>query len=116
MLIKVKNLRLKTILGIHEWEKHIDREIIINAEIETNHRDCLTSDDISDAINYEEIVSKIKNLLHSKRFKLIEKMTAELMDKIMEDKRITRCKLEVDKVGVIPGIDSFSITLESHGS
>lgn len=115
MLIKIKNLRLKTILGIHAWENHIDREIIINAEIETNHKNSLTSDAIIDTIDYEEIVLKIKNLLQSKRFKLIEKMAAEIMKKIMEDHRISRCRLEVDKVGVIAGIDSFSITLEENG-
>jgi dihydroneopterin aldolase len=115
MLIKIKNLRLKTILGVHAWEDHIDREIIINAEIETNYGVSLTSDNITDTIDYEEIVSKIKTLLQSQRFKLIEKMAAEIMKKIMEDHRISRCKLEVDKVGVIPGIDSFSITLEENG-
>lgn len=103
-------------MGIHEWENHIDREIIINAELETNHENSLTSDNIEDTINYEEIVAKIQNLLQSKRFKLIEKMAAEIMSKLMEDKRIRRCKLEVDKVGAIKDIDSFSIILESHGS
>ncbi len=115
MLIKIKNLRLKTILGVHAWEETIDREIIINAEIETNEVASLASDNIDDTINYDEIIFKIKNLVKSKRFKLIEKMTAEILDKIMQDKRISRCKVEVDKVGVIDDVDSFSVTLESHG-
>jgi len=116
VLIKIKNLRLKTIVGIHDWENHVDRELIINAEIQTNQTDSFTSDNIADTVDYEELVSKIKNLIQSKRFKLIEKMTAEILDKIMEDKRIARCKLEIDKVGALTDIDSFSITLERHGS
>ena len=116
VLIKIKNLRLTTIIGVHAWEDHVDREIIINAEIETKNVASLTTDNIADTIDYDEVVSKIKNLLQSKRFKLIEKMAAEIMQKIMEDKRIFRCKLEVDKVGVIAGVDSFSITLEQYGS
>jgi FolB domain-containing protein len=115
MLIKIKNLRLKTILGIHPWEENFDREIIINAEIETKHLDSQLSDDISDTIDYDTIVTKIKNLINSKRFKLIEKMAAEIVDVVIEDKRIFRCKVEVDKVGVIEGVDSFSITLERYG-
>ena len=115
MLIKIKNLRLKTVLGIHAWEEKIDREIIINAEIETNNFDSLASDNIEDTIDYDSIVLKIRNLLQSQRFKLIEKMAAEIMKKIMEDKRIIRCKLEVDKVGVFVDVDSFSVTLEQYG-
>lgn len=115
MLIKIKNLRLTTFLGIHAWEEYLNREIIINAEIETNHTTSLASDNIEDTISYEDIVLKIRNLLETNRFKLIEKMAGEIMKKIIEDRRIKRCKLEVDKIGVIDGIDSFSITLEQHG-
>lgn len=115
MLIKIKNLKLKTILGVHAWEENINREIIINAEIETNDLSSLSSDDIKDTIDYDILILKIKNLVNSKRFKLIEKMAAEIMREIMEDARISRCKLEIDKVGVIADVDSFSVTLEQHG-
>ncbi len=115
MLIKIKNLRLKTILGIHPWEENVDREVIINAELETKYLNSQISDDINDTIDYDTIVTKIKNIILKKRFKLIEKMAAEIIDAIMEDKRIFRSKVEVDKVGVIDGVDSFSITLERYG-
>lgn len=115
MLIKIKNLKLTTILGVHAWEENVNREIIINAEIETNDVSSLSSDDIKDTIDYDILILKIKNLVVSRRFKLIEKMTAEIMREIMEDPRISRCKLEVDKVGVIADVDSFSVTLEQHG-
>ena len=74
MIIKIKNLRLKTILGIYEWEENVDREIIINAKIHTNFDRALISDEISDALDYDDIVTKIKNLIANKRFKLVEKM------------------------------------------
>jgi len=112
VLIRIKNLRLKTILGVHAWEAHVDREIIINAELETNHLDSLTSDNIADTIDYDIIINKIKRLVATKKFKLIEKMAVEIMREIMEDKRISRCRLEVDKVGVVDSVDSFSVTLE----
>ena len=115
MLIKIKNLKLKTILGVHAWEENINREIIINAEIETNNLSSLSSDDIKDTIDYDILILKIKNLISSKRFKLIEKMAAEIMREIMEDTNISRCKLEIDKVCVIADVDSFSVTLEQHG-
>lgn len=112
MLIKIKNLKLKTFLGVYEWEKSHDREIIINAEIYTDHDESTVSDHLSDTIDYDEIIGKIKNLINEQRFKLIEKMAGEVMKKIMEDSRINKCKLEIDKVGVVDGIDSFSVTIE----
>lgn len=114
MFIKIKNLHLKTIIGIHDWEEKIDREIIINATIETDCEKGLQSDDISDTINYDTLITKIKNLIANNRFKLIEKMAQQVMDVILEDQRIKACTLEVDKVGVIDGVDSFSIIISQN--
>ncbi len=112
MLIKIKNLRLQTFLGVYEWEKTHNREIIINAEISTDHDKALESDNLSDTIDYDEIIAKIRNLISEKKFKLIEKMAAEVMKEIMRDPRIKKCKLEIDKVGVVEGVESFSVLIE----
>jgi len=112
VIIKIKNFRLKTIIGIHEWEEKIDREIIVNAEIATDFTNSLISDNISDALDYELITSKIKNLVATRKFRLVEKMAQEIMNVIMEDKRIAKCKLEIDKVGAVEFLESFSITIE----
>ncbi len=112
MLLKIKNLKLKTILGIHEWEEKTPREIIINAEIETDFINSLNSDNISDAIDYDKITSDIKNLIATKRFKLVEKMAQEVMNLILQDRRVKKCRLEIDKVGAVESLDSFAIAIE----
>jgi FolB domain-containing protein len=112
MLLKIKNLKLKTILGIYAWEEHVEREIIINLEIESDSNLALTSDNIEDAIDYDKISNKVKNLIATTRFKLIEKMAQEVMNKIMQDQRIIRCKIEIDKVGALDFVESASITIE----
>jgi FolB domain-containing protein len=114
MIIKIKNLRLKTVIGIFDWESNVDREIIINVEISSNSLKGLHSDNISDAIDYDQLISKIKNLVASNRFKLVEKLAQTLMDEILTDKRISRCKLEIDKVGAVENVDSFSVIIEQE--
>ncbi len=114
MLIKIKNLKLHTIIGVHNWEKTFNREIIINAEIESDFTQSLESDNIEDTIDYDIITTKIKNLITQSRFKLIEKMAQEVMNKIMEDNRIKRCKLEIDKVAVVENVEAFSVTIEQY--
>ncbi len=112
MIIKIKNLKIKTIIGLYKWEDSIDREIIINVEIDTDFTKSLVSDDIVDAIDYDLIIVKIRNVIAKKRFKLVEKMAQEIIDSIMEDHRIKRCRLEIDKVGAVKDVESFSVTIE----
>lgn len=112
MLIKIKNLRLKTTIGVYDWEKNFNREIIINAEIEVKNSKSTTSDKLCDTIDYDQITKNIKEVATKNHFKLIEKLAGEIIKKIMQDKRITRCKVEIDKMKVVKDVESFSVTLE----
>lgn len=111
MIIKIKNLKLETILGIYDHEQDVKRPIIINATIFTNAEEARFSNEIQDTIDYDIIVKQIKSYVASKNFQLIEKMNQEILDLIMRDKRISKCILEIDKVGVVADVESFSITL-----
>ena len=110
MLIKLKNLHLKTIIGVYKWEDDVERKILINIELETDHVESMKSDDIKDAIDYDVITKNIKDLVKNNRFKLVEKMVDEILNLIMTDKKIKKCKLEIDKIGAVADLESFSIT------
>lgn len=114
MIIKIKNLKLEAILGIYDWEQNTKRPIIINAQIHTKADDAKYSNNIKDAIDYDIIVKQIKSYVSSKNFQLIEKMTQEILEIIMKDDRISKCVLEIDKVGVVSNVDSFSVTLSEE--
>lgn len=114
MIIKIKNFKFTTILGIYDWEETTPREIIINAVIETNFDRARFTNNIKDTIDYHELITKIKNLLTSKKFKLIEEMVQQTLDLIMEDKRVKKCQVEIDKVGIVENVESFSITLSQE--
>lgn len=111
MIIKIKNFKFKTILGIYEWEEKIEREIIVNALIETDYDRARFTNNIKDTIDYYELITKIKKFLSTKKFQLIEELTQQMLDLIMEDQRIKRCEIEIDKVRVVENVESFSITL-----
>ena len=111
MIIKIKNLRLTTIIGIHEWEKTFDRKIVINLKITTDSNDLLISDDIKNTIDNEEIVKQIRQIVAKSKAELVEKLAEEIISAIMIDVRIKKCQLEVDKLKPLEDITSFSITL-----
>ncbi|HLD77084.1 MAG TPA: dihydroneopterin aldolase [Rickettsiales bacterium] len=111
MIIKIKNFRFQTILGIYDWEQKIDREITINAIIHTNFDKARFTHKIQDTIDYDDIINKIKDLLSNNKFKLIEELAQNILESIMKDKRIDKVELEIDKLRVVDNVESFSITL-----
>lgn len=114
MITKIKNLRLNTIIGVFDWEEKVNREIIINIEITSSDNKAAYSDNIADAIDYDSLVLKVKNLVANNRFKLVEKLAQSVIDEILKDRRIKKCKVEVDKVGAVENVESFSVTIEQE--
>lgn len=111
MLIRIKNLRLKTIIGIYKFEEKIQRELIFNIEVEIKSNKALQSDSIADTVDYDNLI-KITKKIGKKKFALIEKMAAEIIDEIMKNKKIARCKLEIDKTKLYDDVDTCSVVIE----
>ena len=109
MIVRIKNLKLRTIIGIQEWERTEKQDIIINIEYETNAEKAAKSDDINDTINYKTLNKKIIEKVESTSFFLLEKLASCILEIIMEDKRITRAKVEIDKPGALRFADSVSV-------
>jgi dihydroneopterin aldolase len=110
VIIRIKNLRVETIIGVYEWENDYQRTLLFNAEVEIDNENSMKSDDLKDTVDYDVIVNQIVDFTKQNRCLLIEKMVGEILDIIMQDKRIKRCTLEVDKLKVYDFVDSLSVT------
>lgn len=113
MKIKIKDFKLKTNIGIYDWEKTFEREIIINLEIKTDDLKSTVSDQIQDTIDYESIYNQIKEIVANNKFNLIEKLAQKILDAIMVDKRICQAKIEIDKLNIFDEVMSCAVCLES---
>jgi dihydroneopterin aldolase len=107
--IKIKNLRLKTIIGVYNWEQKIDRDININASFETDDKPT-QSDELEDTIDYDKIVNSIKFIVENSKFKLVEGMLGAIIREITINPRIKKCFLEIEKIGAVKDLESFSVS------
>ena len=111
MIIRIKNLRLRTIIGIYDWERTELQDVIINAEIEFDGAKAAGSDNIQDTIDYKIINKKIIEMVESSKLFLVEKLADTVLKIIMEDKKVKSAKVEIDKPGALRFTDSVSVTV-----
>jgi FolB domain-containing protein len=114
MIIKVKNLKLQTILGIYNWEKEKPRDVVINLSMEIDPEPVLNSNNIEDTIDYHAVGMLIKDLLDGNDFDLVEDLANQILNLVMQDERITTAEIEVDKPKAFDLADSVSVTLVRH--
>jgi len=110
-IIRIKNLRLRTFIGIKEEEIANRQDIVINVVIHYPAERARASEDINDALNYRTIAKRIIQYVESQRFSLLEKLTQDVLDLACEHPWVTRAEVEIDKPHALRYADSVSITL-----
>lgn len=114
MIIRIKNLRLRTIVGIEDWERKNKQDIIVNIEIEYDGSQAGDSDDIADTVNYKTIKQQIIKIVEESRYHLLDKLASEIVNILMEEKRIQRARVEVDKPRALRFADSVSVEVSAE--
>jgi D-erythro-7,8-dihydroneopterin triphosphate epimerase len=110
-IIRIKNLRLRTYIGIKEEEIKNRQDVIVNAVIHCQAEAAVASNIIGDALNYRTISKAIIALVDDQRFSLLERMTYEILEIVMAHPDVLKAEVEVDKVGALRYSDSVSIAL-----
>ncbi|HEV57003.1 MAG TPA: dihydroneopterin aldolase [Phycisphaerales bacterium] len=99
--IVIKDLLIRTIVGINEEERRNRQDVLINI---TLHADTLlagASDDIQDAVNYRTITKKVIRRVGESSFYLVEKMAAEIAAICLDDPRVEAVDVRVEKPGAL---------------
>ncbi|HOV13769.1 MAG TPA: dihydroneopterin aldolase [Spirochaetota bacterium] len=108
--IKIKNLKLQTIIGIHDYERQNKQDIIINIKIKIDDAKATVSDDINDTLDYDKLSKKIIKEVENSNFFLIEKLTDFVLNIIFEEHKVKYAKVSIDKPNALKSSDSVSTT------
>ncbi|MEJ2041708.1 MAG: dihydroneopterin triphosphate 2'-epimerase [Reinekea sp.] len=115
-MINIKNLRLRTYIGFNPEELEKQQDIIINAEVHYPADTASTTDNEADAVNYKVITKRMIQFVEHGRFKLLEKLVADLLEIAMEHPDVRYARVTVDKPHALRFADSVSITMEDRRS
>lgn len=111
--IRVKNLMLRTFIGINDDEVRNKQDVLINLSILYPASDAVAGNQIEQALNYRTITKAIINHVENNRFALLERLTQELLDLVMSYPQVRYAEVEVDKPHALRFAESVSITLSN---
>ncbi|BAP79540.1 D-erythro-7,8-dihydroneopterin triphosphate2'-epimerase [Pseudomonas sp. MT-1] len=109
--IRVKDLRLRTYIGINEDEILNKQDVLINLTVLYKAVDAVRDNDIDTALNYRTLTKAVIAHVESNRFSLLERMTQEILDLVMSRPSVEYAEVEVDKPHALRFAESVSITL-----
>jgi len=113
-IIRIKNLLVRTIIGFNPEERVNRQDVIINIEIEVDVTRAVSTDHQDEIYNYKAITKAIIAFVSESKFNLLEKLTNEVLQLVMQDERVLRAKVEIDKPHALRFSESVSVELEAR--
>lgn len=109
--IRVKDLRVRTYIGIKQDEILNKQDVLINLTVVYRAADAVQANDIDTALNYRTLTKAVIAHVEGNRFSLLERLTQEILDLVMSCPGVDYAEVEVDKPHALRFAQSVSITL-----
>jgi dihydroneopterin aldolase/D-erythro-7,8-dihydroneopterin triphosphate epimerase len=110
--ILIKDLFLRTIIGVNDEERTERQDVLINLIVETDTRKAGQTDDIDDAVNYRTLTKQVIELVETSRFLLVERLAEEIAAVCLSDSRVERVSVTVEKPLALRFARSVGISIE----
>lgn len=110
--IFIKNLRVRGILGIHDWERVTPREIIIHVTVYADTRKAARSDDIADCVDYSALAKKVRAHAEYAARMTVEALANDLAEICLQEPKARKVVVRVEKPGAVSEAESVGVEVE----
>jgi FolB domain-containing protein len=109
--IHIRELRLRCILGLRDWERRKKQEIAIDLTLHADLRAACRSDAIDDTVDYSTLKQRVIELVEASAFQLVERLAEAVADLCLEDGRVRRVEVTIDKAGALRFARSVAVSI-----
>ena len=110
--ILVKDLIIKILVGIHNFEKKKKQRVRFNIEIIIDPNLAPDESNLNSIVNYEDIIKSIKKITNKRHYPLLETLGEDIFFRLFKDTKIKKIKLRIEKLDIIKNTSSVGIEIE----
>ena len=108
----IKDLLVRGIIGVNDWEREKPQEILINIVIFADLRKAGVSDNIDDSVNYRTVSKKLQEHAESAERLTVEALAADLAEICLAEPGAVRVRVRVEKPGALRFAKSVGVEIE----
>ena len=110
-IIYIKDLRIKTIIGIFDWERKVKQEVSIDMEFPFDCKKAAATDTIEDTIDYKAITKGVIKFVEDSSFQLQETLAESVASLVKNEYGVKSIKLRVSKPGALRGAKDVGLII-----
>lgn len=108
----IKDLLVRGIIGINDWERKRAQDILINVILYTDTRQAAETDSIVDCVDYSKMSKRLQAHAESAERLTVEALANDLAKICFEDEGVQKVVLRVEKPGAVRFAKSVGVEIE----
>lgn len=108
----IKDLLVRGIIGIREWEREKEQDILINVTVYTDTLRAAETDDIEDCVDYSALAKKIQAHAETAKRLTVEALANDLAKICLETPLVRKVVVRVEKPGAVRFAKSVGVEVE----
>ncbi len=109
--IHIRALTLRCIVGVHDYEKKIPRDVVVNLSLKTSLQQAGHSDKLMHTVDYATLCTTIAEFVEHSRFDLIESLAEGIAALCLQNKKVSEVRVEVEKPGAVLQARTVSVEI-----
>ncbi len=108
----IKDLLVRGIIGIREWERKKAQDILINVTVFTDTSRAGETDDITYSVDYSALAKKVQSHAETAARLTVEALANDLANLCLEDALAKKVVVRVEKPGAVRFAKSVGVEVE----
>jgi FolB domain-containing protein len=110
--IQIKDLLLRGIIGINDWEREKKQDILINITLFADLKQAGKTDEIEHSVNYRTVAKKVIKHVESGKPLTVESLATEIAKICLAEPGALRARVRVEKPGALRFAKSVGVEIE----
>ena len=114
MTIELHGILLHGFHGVLEEERRVGQRFLVDVELDLAHEEAAVSDRIEDAVDYRQVVARVRQVSDGRRYRLLEAFAAEIANALAAEFPVSAVRVRVRKPDVVldPPVEYAAVSVE----
>ena len=109
--IFLRDLCLSCTIGVNDWEREVRQTVKIDLDLDLDLSEAGKRDDLNLTADYKVVRDRIEAIVGESRFFLIEALAERIAQACLEEPRVQRVRVSVEKPGALRGTRTVGVEI-----
>ena len=109
--IFLKDLCLSCTIGVNDWEREVRQTVKIDLDLHLDLAEAGMRDDIHLTADYKVVRDRLETIVSESRFFLIEALAERIAQACLQEPRVQRVRVAVEKPGALRGTRTVGVEI-----